>query len=100
MEGCDDKVENSHDDGDCAYREPNWQIKFGDIVDKGWGVKSSPEQKSDSSMKTNEEGLFENKGWMSLTSCSCFTILTTNPIVLDVKIVSWKLWIKLSPTMW
>jgi hypothetical protein len=27
-------------------------------------------------MKTYEEGLSKNRSWMSLISCSCFTILT------------------------
>jgi hypothetical protein len=36
---------------------------------------------------------------MSLTSCFCFTILIIDPIVLGIKIVSWKLWRRLSPTM-
>jgi len=69
-------------------------------VDKEWGVKSSHEEKLDNSMKSNEEGGIEDKSRMSLTSCSYFTILTTYIIVLGVKIVSWKLWIKLLPTMW
>jgi hypothetical protein len=51
-------------------------------------------------MKTYEEGLSKNKSWMSLISCSCFTILTIELIVLNIKVVSWKLWIKLLLTMW
>ncbi len=45
MEGCDDKAKNSHDDGDYGCREPNWEIKFGDIVDEEWGIKSLLEEK-------------------------------------------------------
>ncbi len=57
-------------------------------MDKEWGVKLSLEEESNDSMKSNEKGLIKDKGRMSLTSCSCFTILTTNLTVLDVKIVS------------
>jgi hypothetical protein len=39
-------------------------------------------------MKIDEEGLSKNRGRMSLTSCSYFTILTTNPIGLGIEIVS------------
>jgi hypothetical protein len=45
VEGCDDKAKNSHDDGDYGCREPNWEIKFGDIVDEEWGIKSLLEEK-------------------------------------------------------
>jgi len=99
VEGCDDKVENSHDDGDYGYKEPNWEIKFGDIVDEEWGIKLLLEEESNNSMKTYEEGLFKNRSWMLLISCFCFTILTIDLIVLSIKIVSWRLWIRLSPTM-
>jgi hypothetical protein len=40
-------------------------------------------------MEIDEKGLIEDRGQMSLTSCSCFTILPTNPTILGVKIVSW-----------
>jgi hypothetical protein len=69
--------------------EPNREIKFGNIVDEEWGVKSSPKEESDNSMKWDEEGLIENKGWVSLTLYFCFTILTKNHVVYGVKIVSW-----------
>ncbi len=98
-EGCDDKAENGLNDRNYGCKEPNWKIKFGDIVDKEWGVKLSPKEELDSSMKSNEKGLTENKGRMSLTSCSRCTILTTNLVVLGVKIISWELWIRLLPTM-
>lgn len=88
MEGCDDKVENNRDDGDYGCREPNWEIKFGDIVDEEWGIKLIPKEKSNNWMKTYEEGLSKNRGWMLLISCSCFTILTIDLIVLSIKIVS------------
>jgi hypothetical protein len=52
------------------------------------GVKLSLKEKSDSSMKSDEEGLTEDKNQMLLTSCSYFTILTTNTNVLGIKIVS------------
>jgi hypothetical protein len=57
-------------------------------MDKEWGVKSSSKEESDNSMKIDEKCLIEDRGQMSLTSYSCFTILPTNPIVLGVKIVS------------
>jgi hypothetical protein len=57
-------------------------------MDKKWGVKLSPEEESNSSMKSNEEGLTKDRGSMSLTSCFCFTILIIDPIVLGIKIVS------------
>jgi hypothetical protein len=37
---------------------------------------------------------------MLLTLCSCFTILTIDLVVLGIKIVSWKLWVRLLPIMW
>ncbi len=73
-------MKNNRDDGNYGYKELDWEIKFGDIMDEKWSVKSSLEEKSDNSMKTNEEGLIEDGGWMLLTSC-CFKTLTTNPII-------------------
>jgi hypothetical protein len=63
-------------------------------------MKSSPKEELDNSMKIDEVAMFKNRGWMSLISCFCFTILTINPTIIGVKIVSWKLWVKLLPTMW
>jgi hypothetical protein len=63
------------------------------------GVKLSPKEESNNSMKLDEKGLTENKGWVLLTSCSCFIILTTNLVIIDGKMVFWKLWVKLSPIM-
>jgi hypothetical protein len=40
-EGYDDKAKNSCDDGNYGYKEPNWEIKFDDILDEEWGVKLS-----------------------------------------------------------
>ncbi len=52
------------------------------------GVKSSPKEEFNSSMKINEIATSKNKRRMLLTSCFCFTILTTNPIIIGIKIVS------------
>ncbi len=62
----DDKVENDRDDGDYGCKEPDWEIKFNNIMDEKWGVKLSPEEESNSSMKSNEEGLTKDRGSMSL----------------------------------
>jgi hypothetical protein len=35
-------------------------------MDEKWGVKLSPEEESNSSMKSNEEGLTKDRGSMSL----------------------------------
>jgi hypothetical protein len=51
-------------------------IKFDNILDEDWGVKSSFEEESNNSLKPNEEGLTKDKNQVLLTSCSCFTILT------------------------
>jgi hypothetical protein len=61
--------------------------KFDGTMDEGWGMKSSPKEKSDSSMKIDEVVAFKNRRQMSLISCFCFTILTINPIIIGVKIV-------------
>lgn len=92
-------MENDRDDGNYGCKESDWEIKFNNIMDEKWGVKLSPEEESNSSMKSNEEGLTKDRGSMSLTSCSCFTILIIDLIVLGIKIVSWELWGRLSPTM-
>jgi hypothetical protein len=52
------------------------------------GCQLSLEKKSNSSMKSDEKGLIKDKGRMLLTSCSCFIILTIDPYVLGIKIVS------------
>jgi hypothetical protein len=57
-------------------------------MDKKLGVKSSLEGESNSSMKSNEEGLIEDKDRVLLTSCSCFTVLTADLVVIGIKIVS------------
>jgi hypothetical protein len=57
-------------------------------MDGEWGVKLSFEEKSNSSMKSNEEDLTKDRGQMLLTLCSCFTILTIDLVVLGIKIVS------------
>ncbi len=81
------------------YKELNWEIKFGNIVDEEWGVKPSTKEELDNSMKWNEKGLTKYRGRMSLFSCFCFTISTINPTIHGIKIVSWKLWIRLLPAM-
>jgi hypothetical protein len=45
-------------------------------MDKGWGVKLPPKEKSDNSMKIDEVGSSKDRRQVLLTSCSCFTILT------------------------
>jgi hypothetical protein len=70
-EGYDDKAKNGHDNGNYGCKEPDWEIKSNNIVDEEWGVKLSPKEKSDISMKSNEESLTEDKGRVSLNSCFC-----------------------------
>lgn len=60
-EGYDDKAKNGRDNGNYGCMEPNWEIKFGDIMDEEWGVKLSLEEESNNSMKTDEEGLIEDR---------------------------------------
>ncbi len=63
-EGCDDKAENIRDDGNYGCKEPNWKIKFSNIVDEEWGVKSSLKEELNNSMKSDEEGLTKDLGWV------------------------------------
>jgi hypothetical protein len=45
-------------------------------MDKEWGVKSPPKEKSNNSMNIDEVGSFKDRRQVLLTSCSYFTILT------------------------
>ncbi len=75
-------------------------MSFDTFVNEGSGVKSSVAKELNNSMKI--ENTRASKHWkkVSSTLSSCFTILTTKPMVPARRMVSWKLWTKLTPTMW
>ncbi len=75
MEGC----------GDSGVAD--WRIVFGDFVDEGKGVKSSLEEELNNSMKTKNARAFKHWRKMWLTLVSCFTILTTELVILNIKMV-------------
>jgi hypothetical protein len=66
-------------------------IHNGDFIDKSRAIKSSHEEKSDSSMKRKDARMFKHIERMWVTSFSSFIILTTKLDVLGVNTVSCKL---------
>ncbi len=58
------------------------------FVNEGRGVKSSHEEESDNSMEIKDVRTLEHWGRVSSTSSSCFTILTTKPAILAIRMVS------------
>jgi hypothetical protein len=74
-------------------------MPFDNFVDEGSDVKSSPTEESDNSMKVVDARASKHWGRVSSTSSSYFIVLTTKLAVPAIRMVSWELWAKLSPTM-
>ncbi len=79
----------------------DWIMPFDNFDDGKKGVKSSLEEELNISMKTKDARTLEHWGKISSNLNSCFTlILTIEPTIPIVRMVSKELWAKLSPTMW